>query len=105
MSEPNILDAIKRSTAANRQEFGRALSGVTGIVLADEDFERARSDVAERYHPEDGRFTREQFIHAHSVWVDVLTANGKTRLWRQSSLARALIEQGFPIPESKSAEG
>jgi hypothetical protein len=101
VSDPSILDALKRHTAMGRQEFGRALSGVTGIVLTDEDFERARAEAAERYHPEDS----ERFIVAHSVWLDVITANGKTRLWRQSSLARALLEQGFPIPESKPAEG
>lgn len=94
MSEELILDALKRTVARGRAEFGRALTGVTGVVLSDEDFLRACAECAERYHPEDP----ERFQLAHSVWFDITTANGKTRFWRHGSLARALIEQGFPIP-------
>ena len=99
MSDPSILDAIKGTVAHGRTEFARALSGVVGIVLSDEEFALARAEYAARYRPDDP----EDFVSRHSVWLDVLTANGKTRIYRQSAFAGLLFQLADPQPVPPAA--
>lgn len=94
--------AIKRMVARGRVDSGGKLSGVTGIVLSDADFAQARADTAMVQCSSVGFTDPEKearFVAAHSVWFDILTANGKTRIYRKGALDSALFQLAYPQPE------